>query len=72
MAVTDIAGATVLVTGATDGPGRAVAAGLTERGARVLVRGRSAGRAEAAADPMAYDAAARARLWDVSERLSAR
>ena len=40
-----IAGATVLVTGATDGLGREVARELAARGARVLVHGRSADRA---------------------------
>jgi NAD(P)-dependent dehydrogenase (short-subunit alcohol dehydrogenase family) len=42
-------GLTVLVTGATDGLGRGVARELAGRGARVLVHGRSAERAEAVA-----------------------
>lgn len=37
---------TVLITGATDGLGRAVARDLAERGATVLVHGRDAGRVE--------------------------
>jgi NAD(P)-dependent dehydrogenase (short-subunit alcohol dehydrogenase family) len=44
-----IEGAAVLVTGATDGLGRGVAAELARRGARVLVHGRDRARAEAAA-----------------------
>jgi NAD(P)-dependent dehydrogenase (short-subunit alcohol dehydrogenase family) len=35
---------TILVTGSTDGLGRAVATGLVERGARVLVHGRDPGK----------------------------
>jgi NAD(P)-dependent dehydrogenase (short-subunit alcohol dehydrogenase family) len=43
------AGATVLITGSTDGLGRALAAELAGRGARVLVHGRDRSRAEAVA-----------------------
>src|SRR4051794_39773945 len=39
-------GRTVLITGATDGLGRAVAGDLVARGARVLVHGRDAERTE--------------------------
>src|SRR3954468_9794079 len=42
-------GATVLITGATDGLGRALAADLAGRGARVLVHGRDRARVDAAA-----------------------
>src|SRR3954452_18197542 len=42
-------GATVLITGATDGLGRALAADLAARGARVLVHGRDRARVDAAA-----------------------
>jgi NAD(P)-dependent dehydrogenase (short-subunit alcohol dehydrogenase family) len=42
-------GRTVLVTGATDGLGRALAADLAGRGARVLVHGRDAARVDATA-----------------------
>ena len=45
-----IDGATVLVTGATDGHGRGVATELARRGARVLVHGRDRARAEATAE----------------------
>jgi NAD(P)-dependent dehydrogenase (short-subunit alcohol dehydrogenase family) len=41
---------TVLVTGATDGLGRGVAAELSRRGMKVLVHGRDRSRAEAAAE----------------------
>lgn len=41
---------TFLVTGATSGVGEAIAAGLAERGARVLLGGRTAERGEAAAE----------------------
>src|ERR687886_1114116 len=41
-------GRTVLITGATDGVGRALAADLSGRGARVLVHGRDPGRVSAA------------------------
>ena len=40
----------VLVTGATDGIGEEIARELAARGARVIVRGRSVERAEAAAE----------------------
>jgi NAD(P)-dependent dehydrogenase (short-subunit alcohol dehydrogenase family) len=43
-------GRTVLVTGATDGLGRAVAGDLVARGARVLVHGRDRARAEEVAE----------------------
>lgn len=39
----------ILVTGATDGLGRQVTKDLAERGATVLIHGRDAGRAQAAA-----------------------
>jgi NAD(P)-dependent dehydrogenase (short-subunit alcohol dehydrogenase family) len=45
----------VLVTGATDGLGRGVAAELSRRGASVLVHGRSAERAEAVASEIGAD-----------------
>ena len=47
--MTSIEGATVLVTGATDGLGRGVAGELARRGARVLVHGRDRSRADAVA-----------------------
>ena len=43
-------GRTVLVTGATDGLGRAVAGDLAARGARVLVHGRDAERTRGVAE----------------------
>ena len=45
----DLIGKVVLVTGATDGLGRGVAVALAQRGATLLVHGRSRGRAEAVA-----------------------
>ncbi len=45
--MTDSTGATILVTGATDGLGRRVALELAERGATVLLHGRDRGRCEA-------------------------
>src|SRR3954465_269984 len=44
-------GGTVLITGATDGLGRALAADLAGRGARVLVHGRDPARGEEAVAP---------------------
>jgi NAD(P)-dependent dehydrogenase (short-subunit alcohol dehydrogenase family) len=44
---------TILVTGATDGLGRAVAGDLARRGMQVLVHGRSAERAQAVAEEIA-------------------
>jgi NAD(P)-dependent dehydrogenase (short-subunit alcohol dehydrogenase family) len=46
--MSNIAEATVLVTGATDGVGKMVASRLAESGARVLLHGRSAEKGEAA------------------------
>jgi NAD(P)-dependent dehydrogenase (short-subunit alcohol dehydrogenase family) len=54
---------TVLVTGATDGLGRGVAAELSRRGAQVLVHGRDRSRAEAVAEAIG---AAGAHLADLS------
>ena len=50
MTSTDLAGSTVLITGATSGIGRATAVRLARRGAHVLVSGRDPGRGEAAVD----------------------
>ncbi len=58
---------TILVTGATSGLGKALARELVERGATVLLH--FDGLEQATADPQAYDADARRRLWDLSERL---
>ena len=44
----DLGGATILVTGATDGLGKRVAQELAGRGATVLLHGRSRERLEAA------------------------
>lgn len=53
-----VAGRTCLVTGATTGIGRATAAALAERGARVLLVARDPGRGEAARREVAARAAA--------------
>jgi 3-oxoacyl-[acyl-carrier protein] reductase len=67
--MSDLAGRTALVTGATRGIGRAVALALAEAGARVAIHGRSA----AGADEVARALAARGRhagtfLFDLAER----
>lgn len=49
----DLTGRTALVTGSTRGIGRALATGLVRAGARVIVHGRDAGRAAAAAEEIA-------------------
>lgn len=46
--MTNLAGQVILLTGATDGMGRALAAGLAREGATVLVHGRDPGRIAAA------------------------
>ena len=46
---------TVFITGATDGLGKEVAHNLTSKGARVLVHGRDAGRAEDAVRGIAQE-----------------
>jgi NAD(P)-dependent dehydrogenase (short-subunit alcohol dehydrogenase family) len=46
----DVKDKTILITGSTDGVGRYVARQLASRGAKVLIHGRDAGRAEALAD----------------------
>jgi NAD(P)-dependent dehydrogenase (short-subunit alcohol dehydrogenase family) len=60
-------GRTVLITGATDGLGRALAADLTERGARVLVHGRDPRRVSEAAREVGADGAYVADLASLAE-----
>jgi NAD(P)-dependent dehydrogenase (short-subunit alcohol dehydrogenase family) len=70
-------GRTVLITGATDGLGRALAADLAGRGARVLVHGRDPGRVEdaaravGAAGSYVADLASLAAVRRLAERVSA-
>ena len=52
-------GKTILVTGATDGIGRATARALADRGCAVIVHGRSEERAGAAAHELAADTGSR-------------
>ncbi len=52
----DLSGRTALVTGSTSGIGRAIAVGLARAGAEVVVNGRAADRAEAAAAAVAAEA----------------
>src|SRR5229473_3100285 len=51
----DVNGKTILITGSTDGVGRYVARQLASRGAKVLIHGRDAARAEALADDIKRD-----------------
>ncbi|MEV0867124.1 SDR family oxidoreductase [Brachybacterium paraconglomeratum] len=62
----DLTGRTALVTGSTRGIGRALATGLVRAGARVIVHGRDAGRAAAAAEEIAAVVAERAGAADGS------
>jgi NAD(P)-dependent dehydrogenase (short-subunit alcohol dehydrogenase family) len=54
----DVNGKTILITGSTDGVGRYVARQLAARGARLLIHGRDAARAEALADDNKRDGSA--------------
>src|SRR5205809_4779720 len=47
---------TILITGATDGLGRALASGLAADGGRLLLHGRDQARLDAAADEIAAEA----------------
>ena len=62
----DLTGRTALVTGSTRGIDRALATGLVRAGARVIVHGRDAGRAAAAAEEIAAVVAERAGAADGS------
>ena len=67
---TELAGSTCLVTGATSGIGYETAVGLAALGARVLVHGRSAAKAEAAAADVARRAGGSAAVEAVPADLS--
>nr|MDQ3330078.1 SDR family NAD(P)-dependent oxidoreductase [Planctomycetota bacterium] len=51
----DLTGRAAIVTGGSKGLGEAIAAGLASAGADVLIAGRDAGTATAAADRIAHD-----------------
>jgi NAD(P)-dependent dehydrogenase (short-subunit alcohol dehydrogenase family) len=61
--MSDLASKTVLVTGATDGLGRAIARELAKRRATVLVHGRDRARAEALAGELRTSGAQAARVY---------
>ena len=61
----DLSGRTALVTGAGSGIGLAIAEGLAEAGARVVVNGRNEAKAKAAAGSLGADA--RACCFDVTD-----
>jgi len=64
----DLSGRRALVTGAGDGVGRAIAAGLASAGAEVVVNDVDPGRAEATVEELrAIGAAANAAAFDVSD-----
>ena len=50
--IIDLTGKTALVTGSTQGIGLAIAKGLAQSGARVVVNGRTAARVDEAADEL--------------------
>lgn len=65
----DLTGRTALVTGSSRGLGRALAEGLADAGARVIVHGRDAAAIEAAADDLARRTGRRSEtaLFDVTD-----
>lgn len=65
----DLTGRTALVTGSSQGIGRALAEGLAAAGATVVVHGRDAAKAQTAADEIAAatGAAVRSVVFDVTE-----
>jgi NAD(P)-dependent dehydrogenase (short-subunit alcohol dehydrogenase family) len=65
MSTRDLAGRTILVTGATDGLGKGIVEALARRGAYFD------GIREARADAQAYDSEARAKLRALSDKLTA-
>ena len=65
-----LAGKTALVTGATQGLGFEIAKALAQAGARILLNGRDASRAEAAADKLRAEGDVQPLVFDVADEVA--